>query len=164
MTRATRLGRSVVRALAVAGGNAAAGSALAQASSQVIASRVALGMLGAADPMAADYRELARILPEKAEASAASGMIMVQRSGRAAQQVATYAANEMMAAGSAAIAMAACRSPAALVAAQASYAQAWLGRAMAQSMALGTMAMRTQRAVAAPFHQAATANARRLGR
>lgn len=162
MTDQSRLAKTIGTALTVAGRNAVAGSALTTASAQVIGARVALGVLGAADPGKADYRELARILPEKAQAASAAGTILMLRTGQLAQQVATFAAAEMMAASSAAMAMAVSGSPAALATAQGDYARAWLGRMIAQSFTLGTMAMRWQHAGLGPYRRAASANARRL--
>ncbi len=164
MRKPLRAVRTMTTALTVAGRSAVAAGALATASSQVVAARVALGMTGAADPMKADYAELARILPEKAQAASAAGMILMMRSGRVAQQVAAFATAEMTAAASAAVTMAACRSPAALAAAQASYVQGWMGRLMKHSFALGMIGMRGQHATMAPYRQAAAANARRLGK
>lgn len=164
MTKSVRLARNVGTALTVAGKSASAGAALAHASSQVIAARVALGVLGALDPARADYGELARILPEKAEAASAAGMIVMLRSGRLAQQVAGFAAAEMLAASRAAMVMAASPSAAALAMAQGIYAQAWCGRWLAQSLTWSTLAMRWQHAAMTPYHKVAAANARRLSR
>lgn len=151
-------------ALSIAGNNAGIGSELVLVSGKVIALRVALGVKGMADPANADHHELARILPEKSEAVSAAGAILLQRSGEIVHQVATFTVNEMMAASRATMAMAACNSPAAMATAQSNFALAWLGRALLQSIALGAMAIRSQHAAMAPFHQAATANAERLSR
>jgi hypothetical protein len=164
MTRPARIAHDLGTALIVAGKNASAGAALAQASSQVIAARVALGMQGAADPARADYGELARILPEKAEAASAAWIILLLRSGQIAQQVGTFAATEMTAAATAAMTMAASPSAAALAVAQRNYAGAAAGRWLAQSLALGTIAMRWQHAALLPYRRTVTANARRLAR
>lgn len=162
--RLSRETSAMIRALSIAGRNASTGGELALASGQVIATRVALGMAGITDPVNADHRELARILPEKAKAVSAAGAVLLQRSGQIGQQATTFAVNELMATARATMAMAACRSPAALATSQSNFALGWWGRVMSQSIALSAMAVRSQREAMAPFHQAATANARRLGR
>jgi hypothetical protein len=164
MTRSARFARDLGTALIVAGKNASAGAALAQASSRVIAARIALGVQAAADPARADYGELSRILPEKAEAASAAWIILVLRSGQILQQMGTFAATEMTAAATATMAMAASPSAAALAIAQRNYAGAMAGRWVAQSLTLGTVAMRWQQAAMLPYRRTVTANARRLTR
>ena len=149
---------------ALAGSNVVFGNELAVASGQVIVTRMALGMKAMGDPANADHRELARILPEKSEALSAAGAILLQRSGEAVHQAATFAVNEMMAAARATMAMATCSSPTAIAAAHGNFVLAWLDRVTAQAIALGMMAVRSQHAAMAPFHQAVIANAERLGR
>jgi hypothetical protein len=164
ITKSARRAKAVGTAMAVAGQNARTGSRLAVASAEVVARRVGLGMQGAADPANADYAELARLVPEKAAAASAAAARLMERSGRLAQQLTTATVNEMVATSRATLRLAACRTPAALAAAQTDLALAWLGRAMAQSIAFATLAMRSQHAAVTPFHRAATANARRLSR
>jgi Phasin protein len=137
---------------------------LALASGGVVAKRMALGAAAMVDPLNADHAEFARMVPEKAQAFADAGAVLLQRSGAVAQQMAKFAANEMALAMRATVALAACRTPSDLAAAQARLVTAWLGRAMSQAIALNAMAVRSQAAAMAPVHRTATANARRLGR
>ncbi len=60
--------------------------------------------------------------------------------------------------------LALCRSPADLLALNNRVALAWLGRAFAQSVTLGALAVGASGAAMAPVHRAATGNARRLRR
>ena len=136
---------------------------LALASGDVVAKRMALGAAAMADPLHADHTEFARMIPEKAHAFSDAGVVLLQRSGAAVQQVARFAANELALATRATMALAACRTPAELAAAQARLLTAWFGRAMSQSIELNAMAVRSQAAVMAPVHRTAIANARRLG-
>ena len=87
MSEPTHVANDIGTALTIADRNATAGGELAVAAGKVIALRPALGVAGMADPANADHRELARILPEKSEAVAAAGSILLQRSGQVAQQV-----------------------------------------------------------------------------
>ena len=136
---------------------------LALASGEVVAKRLALGAAAMVDPLGADHAELARMIPEKVAAFSDAGAVLLQRSGAVARQVAKFAANEMALAMRAGMALAACRTPAELATAQSRLVTAWFGRAMSQSIALGSMAVRSQAAAMAPVHRTATANARRLG-
>ena len=164
MSEPTHVANDIGTALTIADRNATAGGELAVAAGKVIALRTALGVAGMADPAKADHRELARILPEKSEAVAAAGSILLQRSGQVAQQVLTFAVGEMIAASDATWRLAACSSPAALATAQRNLGLAWAARVLSQSITLGTIAMRSQHAAMAPFHRVATANADRLSR
>lgn len=116
------------------------------------------------NPANADYRERARILPEKSEAVAAAGATLLQRSGQVAQQVVTFAVAEMTAASDATWRVATCSSPAELAIAQRDVGLAWIARMLSQSITLGTMAMCSQYTALAPFLRAATADADRLSR
>jgi hypothetical protein len=158
--RATKLGN----AIGIAGKNARKTSELAFAASQVIAKRMALGAAAMADPFNADHAEFAKIIPEKTEAFSQVGMIWLCWSSVFTDQMASFATREMATVAQAAAAMASCRTPAGVIAAQSSFAAAWFARAISQSIALGALAMRSQSAALAPVHRAATANARRLNR
>ena len=137
---------------------------LALASGGVVARRMALGAAAMVDPLNADHAEFALMIPEKAEAFSDAGAALAQQSGVVARQMARFAANELALGMRAALAMAACRTPADLAAAHGRFVEAWLGRALSQSIELAAMAVRSQAVVMAPVHSAATANARRLGR
>lgn len=136
---------------------------LALASGDVVARRMALGAAAMVDPLNADHAEFARMLPEKAQAFSDAGLVLLQRSAAAVQQVARFAVNELALAMRATTALTACRTPADLAAAQARLVTAWFGRAVTQSIELNAMAVRSQAAMLAPVHRAATANAKRLG-
>lgn len=148
--------------LAVASSSAAAGSELMLSSGTVVALRAAKGLRGLADPANADHGELARLLPEKSEAISAATMILLQQVGEAAHRATLFALEELSAAATATTEITACADPSARAALQASLALAAFGRVMAQSIAMGTLAMAAQQAAMAPFHLAATANAKRL--
>ena len=148
--------------LAIASSSAAAGGELMVASGTVIALRAAMGVRGLADPANADHGELARLLPEKSEAMSAASMIVLQQAGEAARRATNYALSELSAATDASTEIAACGDPSAFAALQGNLALAAFGRVMAQSIAMGTLAIVAQQAAMAPFHRAATANVKRL--
>jgi hypothetical protein len=148
--------------LAAASSSAAAGGELMLASGTVIALRAAMGVRGLADPANADHAELALLLPEKSEAMSAASMILFQQAGEAAHRTTLFALEEFSAAADATTEIAACADPSAWAALQGNLALAAFGRVMAQSIAMGTLAIAAQQAAMAPFHRAATANAKRL--
>jgi hypothetical protein len=149
--------------LAVATRNAGSSSDIAVAAGQVIARRVALGVAAAMDPLRADHSEFDRMVPEKLEAFSAASIIMLRQSSQATQQITRFAADAVMTAARATIAMAGCRSPVALAQAQGSFAFGWWGRITENLMAMGMLALGTQEAVMAPIRLTVTANAQRLG-
>ena len=150
------------QALAAAGSNAAASGELMLASGTVIAFRAAMGVRALADPVTADHGELALLLPEKSEAISAAAVILLQEASEAAHRATLFALEELSAAADATTEITACADPAAQAALQGSLALAAFNRVMAQSIAMGTLAMAAQQAAMAPFHLAATANAKRL--
>jgi Phasin protein len=156
--------RKLGNAMRVAGTNGRKTGELAIAAAQVIAKRMTLGAAAIIDPLNADRGEFARIIPEKTTAFAQAGFSWLQRSGKIAERMASFAASEMATASEAAVAMARCRTPGAIIAVQSRFATAWFARALSQSVALGSLALRTQGASIIPLHRAATANARRLSR
>jgi hypothetical protein len=162
--RALRDVRKLGDMMTLAGTSSARNSALATAAGEVIGRRIALGAAALADPMGADHGEFAKMIPEKAAAFSMAGLIWLQWSGRVAQELAAFAANEAALAAQAGAAMAGCRTPGDLMLAQGNFALAWFGRALSHSVALGGMALRSQAAATAPVHRSATANARRLRR
>ena len=149
---------------AVATRNACRSSDLVIATSQVIAKRVAIGMAAALNPLRADQMEFARIVPEKVEAFATSGMIMLEQSHHANRQMTRLASDEVVTTARATIAMAGCSSPAGLAAAQSHFALTWFDRAASTIIAMGLLALRAQDAAMAPLRHTVTANAERLGR
>ena len=144
--------------------NAMHGGDIARATSQVIAKRVALGMVAAFDPLQADHVEFARIIPEKVEAFSTAGMVMLKQSNQVNRQMVRFAYDEVMATARATIEMAGCSSPATLAKAQSRFARAWFSRAASSCIALGMLALTAQAAAMAPIRQTVVANAERLGR
>jgi hypothetical protein len=163
-TRAFSGARKLGHASRVAGTNGRKSGELAVAAGQVIAKRVALAAAAIVDPLNADLVEFSRIIPEKTTAFSSAGMAWLQGSSEAAQRMSAFAASELARATTAAVAIAGCKTPAGIMAAQRSFATAWFARMFSQSIALGSLAMKSQSAAMAPIYRAATANARRLGR
>jgi len=150
--------------LTAAARNAMHGSDIAKATTEVIARRVALGMVAALDPVRADHIEFARMVQEKVEAFSTAGLAMLTQSGQAGQQVIRLASDEVMAAAHAMIEMTSCGSPAALAEAQSRFARAWFNRINSSFIAMGMLAVASEAAAMAPIHQTVVANAERIGR
>jgi hypothetical protein len=148
--------------LSVVRQDAEARGTLDVASGEVISRRMALLMAAVGDPANADQLKLARLVPQKLETAVAAAAILLERSAEMSQRVAMLAVDEVAVASRAMVAMATSTSPAMLAAAQSDYASARCRRLVAQSLLLGVMALRAQRAALAPFQRAATDNARRL--
>jgi hypothetical protein len=163
-TRALRDARKLGNAMVLAGTNTRKTGELTTAAGQVVAKRMALGATAVIDPLNADHVEFAKIIPEKTMAFSEAGVTWLHWSGEVAERRASFAAREMAYGADAAVAMARCRTPAGVIATQSIFASAWFARALSQSIALGSLVMRSQGAVMAPIHRAATANARRLSR
>jgi len=160
--RAVRDVRRIRRTYRAGAVTALKGAALAHAAVDVVSKRMALGSVALADPARADRAEFARIVPEKMVAFGASGMTFMRYSGELAQQTARYVSSEMAIATKAAADLARCRTPAAAVAIQGRFATAWLLRAFSQSVAVGSLAVRSYGAVMTPVHQVAIRNSKRL--
>jgi Phasin protein len=163
-TRTFRGARKLGNAMVLAGTNTRKTGELTMAAGQVAAKRMALGVTAMIDPLKADRVEFAKIIPEKTMAFSEAGTTWLQWSGEVAERMASFAVREMARGVDAAVATARCRTPAGVIATQSSFATAWFARALSQSIALGSLAMRSQSAVMAPIHRAAMANARRLSR
>jgi hypothetical protein len=148
--------------LAAVSSSAAASGELMFASGTVIALRTAMGVRGLADPANANHAELARLVPEKSEAMSASSIILFQQATEATHRATLFALDEFSTAATASTEIATCGDPSALATLQGNLAMAAFGRVLAQSIAMGTLAMAAQQAAMAPFHLAATANAKRL--
>jgi hypothetical protein len=162
-TRALRGARKLRNAARAAGTNGRKGGELAVAARHVIAKRMTLAAAAIVDPLNADHAEFARMVPEKATAFTSAGMAWLRGSSEAAQRISGFAASELAMAATAAVAIAGCSTPAGIMAAQSRFATAWLARMVSQSIALGSLAVKSQGAAMAPIYRAATANARRLG-
>jgi O-methyltransferase involved in polyketide biosynthesis len=142
--------------------NAAGGDDVVIASVQVMAKRMALGMAAALNPLRADHREFARIVPEKMGAFSAAGVIMIEQSNRANRQMMRLASDEVVTTARTLIAMAGCSSPAAFAAVQGRFALAWFDRAASNFIAMGMLALSAQDAAMAPIRRTVGANAERL--
>jgi len=144
--------------------NAGSNNEIAIATGKVIAKRVALGVGAAFNPWAADHAEFGRMVPEKVEAFASAGMIMLGRSGEGSLKLARLASDEVMTATRATVAMAACRNAASLAAEQRRFTLAWFERVSANFLAMGTFALTAQAAALSPIRATVVGNAARLGR
>jgi hypothetical protein len=135
---------------------------LARAAGRVVAKRSTLGAAALLHPSNADHAEFSRLVPEKAAAFSASGMALYRWAAEVAVQMARTTSDEVASVTRASTELALCRSPTAVVAVQTRFAVGWFERALSQSLAASALAMRSQGAMLAPLHRAATANARRL--
>jgi phasin protein len=103
------------------------------------------------DPLSVDRVEFATTIPEETIAFPDAYMTWLQWSGEVAEQMASFTATEMSTVSQAVVAMASCRTPAGMIAAQSSFATAWFARALSHSAAIGSLAIRSQSAATAPF-------------
>jgi hypothetical protein len=143
---------------------ASSSSDLAIASGQIIARRFALGMAAAFDPLQADHAEFGRMMPEKMEAFLAAGVIMLQQTKQAGEQIVRFASDAMITATEATLAMAGCTSSAAMVETQGNFVLASLNSAASNFFAVGITALGAHEAAMAPIRKTVAANAERLGR
>jgi O-methyltransferase involved in polyketide biosynthesis len=142
--------------------NASRSGDIARAATQVIAKRVALGMVGTADPLRADHIEFARMVPEKVEAFAAAGMVMLKQSGQVGRQIMRLASDEVMTTVHATMEMTGCSCPASFAELQAKFARAWLDRMTSSFIMMGTMVLSAQAAAMMPIQETVFANVDRL--
>jgi hypothetical protein len=149
--------------LALATRTAGSGNDLAVGAGQIIFKRVALGLAAAANPLAADHAEFARMLPEKVEAFAAVGMAIFEQSEQVRSQMTRIASDEVMTTARATIEMASTSTPIDMLEAQGRFAHAWWDRATSNFIALGMMALSAQAAALGPLQLAVAANVERLG-
>jgi hypothetical protein len=148
--------------IAAATENAGRSSDLVMAAGQIVAKRVALGVAAAVDPLRADHAEFGRMVPEKMEAFAASGMAMLGQSSDAGFEITRRASDEVMNVASATLEMAACSNPMALAEAQGKFALSLLNRAAANMIAMSMLALRAHDAAMAPIRETVEANVERL--
>jgi hypothetical protein len=130
---------------------------------QIVARRVALGVMAAVDPLRADHAEFGRMVPEKVEALTAAGMIMMGHSSDAGFEITRRASDDIMNAATATLEMAACSNPMALAEAQSKFAMSLLDRAAANIIAMSMLALRAHDAAMAPIRETVEANVERLG-
>lgn len=135
---------------------------LALAAGRVVARRSALAAAAMLDPANADHAEFSRMVPEKTAAFSASGMALFRWAGEIAYQVARLTSDEAASMVRASTELARCRTPAAAIAAQRSFAVGWWERAASHVLRASALAMRSHGAMVAPLHRAATSNDRRL--
>jgi O-methyltransferase involved in polyketide biosynthesis len=149
--------------LAAANLNARRSSDLALAAGHIVAKRVALGVAGALNPLAADHAEFARMVPEKVEAFSAASLIMLQQSDKVRRTLTRLAADEMHARASAArVVLADGVTPAALATVQHRFMVAWFARASASFLAMGMLGLQAHDAAMAPIREQVAVNAGRL--
>jgi hypothetical protein len=134
---------------------------LGVAAQNVIAKRMGLGLAAMTDPANADHAEFARMVPEKVEAFATAGTVMLERSAAIGQKLASYAMAEALLSGRAMLA-AASGNPAALAQAQARLMTGAAERMFALAVQVGAMGMATMGAMLTPVHSKARANDKRL--
>src|SRR5579864_3358840 len=120
--RAFRDARRLGNATLVAGTNGRKSGELAVATGHVVTKRMILGTAAAINPLNADRVEFAKIIPEKVEAFSKAGMTWLQGSSEVAERMASFAANELAIGVKAAVAIASCRTPAGIIAAQGRFA------------------------------------------
>lgn len=149
--------------LAEATRSAGRGNDLAVAAGKIVEKRVALGMKGFQNLDEADHLEFARMVPEKVEAFSAAGIAMLKHSSQANRQMMSFASAELKATGQAAVGMAGCSSPVAIMEVQSKFARAWFDRTTSNFIAAGMLSLRGQDAVMAPIRQTVAANTDRLG-
>jgi len=112
----------------------------------------------------AEHAQFAKLMPERTGAVAETGMTWLQWSSKAAELMTRFAAREMASGMASTAALARCRTPATALAAQGRIGADWFMRRIAQSIALGSLAVRSQAAAITSIRRAATTNARRLSR
>ena len=142
--------------------NASRSGDLALAAGQVVAKRVALGVVGALNPVEADHAEFARMMPEKIEAFSAAGVALRQHTDHVARELSRLASDELQAAAHAATSLAGCKTPGALAAAQHALMVGWFERTAANVIALGMLTLQAQEAAMAPLHAQVATNVDRL--
>jgi hypothetical protein len=155
LRRASRLARSSAV-------NARKTGELAMASGEVIARRVAMGADALGRPSVAAVGEAVEMISEKGIAMTRSGMAAAQSMGELTSRCATLALEETAILGRTMAEVARCRTPMELAWVQGQHAYGAFGRLMSQGLTLATLAAAANGATLAPFHTAATANARRL--
>jgi O-methyltransferase involved in polyketide biosynthesis len=149
--------------ITMANQNASRSGDIARATTRVIAKRVALGMAGAADPLRADHVEFARMVPEKVEAFAAAGVVMLKQSGQAGRQIMRLASDEVMTTIHATIEMTSCSCPASFAEFfQGKFARAWFNRMTSSFITMGIVALTAQAAAMMPIQETVFANVDRL--
>lgn len=154
--------RRAARLASGAATSARKASELAMASSEVIARRTAIGAHAFGNPDAAAIAEAGKMVSEKGFAVAKSGLATAKALGDLSSRTASIALNETQFLQRGLAEAARCQTPMELAMAQAQYAYAAFGRMMSQGLGWARLANAAGSTAMAPFHTAATANARRL--
>ena len=157
LRRASRLARSAVTA-------AIKTNELAVASGTVIARRTVMGAEAMTNPSIESTTEAMTMVSEKGFAAARSGLAAAKAISDLSTRSATLALNEAQILSRAAGQAARCQNPMELALVQTDYTCQAFGRLMSQGLAWMSFAAAAGAASMSPFHTAATANARRLGR
>ena len=150
-TGRSRNAKKHVRAMSAAAKNTRNAGDLLEEAGRATAKHAALAATPLVDPLSVDHVEFASTIPEKTIAFPEAYMTWFQWSGEVAEQMASFTATEMSTVAQAVVAMASCRTPAGMIAAQSSFATAWFARALSHSAAIGSLAIRSQSAATAPF-------------
>jgi hypothetical protein len=137
---------------------------LALASGEVIARRTLMGAQAFGRPTAADMGEAVQMVSEKGLALARSGVAASRALSDLSTRSAALALDEAAIMGRAVEAASRCTTPMELAMVQSRFAYDAFGRMMSQGLGWATLASAAGAAAMAPFHTAATANARRLRR
>jgi hypothetical protein len=157
LRRAARLAQSAAAA-------AVKTSELAMASGEVIARRAVMGADALTNPSIESTTEAMTMISEKGFAAARSSLAAAKAMSDLSTRSATLALSEAQLLSRAVAQAARCETPMELAVVQSEYACKAFGRMMSQGLAWASLAATAGAASMAPFHSAATANARRLSR
>ena len=137
---------------------------LAVAATSVIGRRSWLGVQGAADPVNADYAELARLAPEKLDAFARSGAAVMAQFWEMQREVASLWVSQVDAGWKLALAMWQLPLPHHAGQLHADWVAGTVDRAASSAHSIAGRASRLHDHAIAPIHRTAARNARRLAR
>lgn len=135
---------------------------LAMASGEVIARRTAMGAQAMSHPTPAALAEASQMVSEKAFAMSQSGLAAARAFSDLSSRSTALVISEAGIASRTVQAALRCRTPMELAVVQGEFAFNAFGRMMSQGLGLASLAAAAGGATMAPFHTAATANARRL--
>jgi O-methyltransferase involved in polyketide biosynthesis len=135
---------------------------LANASGQIVARRMVLGVAAAMNPLKADHVEFARMVPEKVEAFSAATAILFEHAGKASQRMTRLVSEEILATARASTAMATSPSPTSFAQVQNTFMRLWFDRATTNCIQMGMLALSAQEAAMTPIRQTIAANTERL--
>ena len=135
---------------------------LALAAATVIGARSQLGIIGAADPVRADYAELARIAPEKIDAFSRSGAAVVGQFWEMQREAGALMLRQVEAGLNLALAFWQLPLPHHAAQLQADFVAETVDRTAQSADRIARRASRVHDKAMRPIHRRATANARRL--